>query len=793
MSEAGPDPKKPRPLSLSEQVDLASDQFEAALRDGQQPQIEGFLAAIPAAGRAALLRELVALEIDSQLKKGWTITFGNYYRRFPDDAPILDALQAEFNSRDSGIVVEVQVPVKVDVNAETVGLPNAPRRRIKHFELISILGEGGFGTVWHAKDLKLQRDVAIKIPRKDRIVASDMAFFLREARAAAKLHHPNIIAIHEVGEDESSAFIVSDLVHGINLKDWISTKKMSCIEAAILVGKMATAVHHAHERGIVHRDLKPANVLLDHGHEPHIADFGLAKRDAGDDSLAIESQLVGTPGYMSPEQANADHKAVDRRSDVYSLGAIFYELLTGQRVFRGELSMLLHQIQHSAPTPPRKIQPNVPRELEAICLKCLAKEREKRYATAQDLADDLDRFIGGETLRGIPTALPNRLRKWIWRNRRPTVAMILVAVIAIGLSAAVALSTGWHTVGLRPVEFTTDPPGCEITVVQIDPNTGEPDPAHIQRAPGRTPIVMGLVPGDYLVVAVLDDLRFHEVYRHVPLEGESMASGKYDHQYVSFLRTRPTGFKAWLEKLVPSTRVDGVLTFRSIQIPRPDVTLGMGFVEGANNLDRPAADGISQTTPWQIGPLFVDLHEVEKGDVEHFNTVRKRTRKYQIRNAQESIAPPSTALTYDDALGYMEAQGKRLPSAAEFHYLSTVVCPCTTSTSAKDQVALAEAPCVLSGRSQIWGLHGGVDEWTTTRPGGPFSGMRSDIPVSDFSLHRVVAHAEKSIGEAPASSTSFKIQSQVEKQNTVGARGVRSAKPRRNAEDFAAPTATSSR
>jgi serine/threonine protein kinase len=521
-------------------VDRLCDQFEAALRRGEAASIEQFLAGFPAAHRTELLRELVALEIDFRRARGETISFPHYFQRFPDAAKLLHEMQKVWNLQDSSGFIAVRDPVQMRDNVETVAYMPASPQRIRQFELLSVLGHGGFGAVWRARDTLLQREFAVKVPRKDRLFGMNMALFLREARAAAKLRHPNIVAIHEVGEEDSSAFIVSDFVDGMSLKAWLEIMHPTTTESAMLVAKLATAAQHAHERGIVHRDLKPANVLIDRLGEPHIADFGLAKRDTSEDSLAVSDQLVGTPAYMAPEQARGDHKAIDRRTDVYALGAILYEMLTGQRAFSGEIAMMLNQIQHVPPKAPRKIKPEIPRELEAICLKCLEKDPAKRYATAQELADDLHRHIAGQTLLGIPTPVPVRMQKWLYRHRRLMLPIAAIALVVAGLS--VFLYSHLRPAipsDLRQVQFKTMPHGCEITVVPIDPDTGEPDPTKIQQAIGvtqepdrRDQLTMSLTPGDYLVIAVLKDdaSRFHEVLRHVPRVGEEPIPGALWHQ-----------------------------------------------------------------------------------------------------------------------------------------------------------------------------------------------------------------------------------------------------------------------
>ncbi len=763
MSEPEPAPPETRPLEITDRIDRLCDQFEAALRSGKAASIEGLLAAVSESDRPELLQELVALEIEFRRSNGEAISFLQYYRRFPCAAKILDVLQNEWNLRDSSGFIAVRDPVKLDVNIDTIALPNAPRQKIKQFELLSILGHGGFGTVWRARDTLLQRDVAVKVPRKDRVIGMNMSLFLREARAAAKLRHPNIVAIHEVGEEDSSAFIVSDLVDGVSLRIWLETVRPSNTKSAMLVAKLATAAHHAHEHGVVHRDLKPSNILIDLRGEPHIADFGLAKRDAVEDSLAIDGQLVGTPAYMSPEQANGAHEAVDRRTDVYALGAILYELLTGQRAFSGEMSLMLNQIRHVPPQSPRKIKPEIPRELEAICLKCLAKAPAERYATAQDLANDLHRHIGGETLLGIPAAIPRRVHKWFRRNRRIVLTTLAVAVVASSL--AVFFHSHFRPVvpsHMRQVEFNTVPSGCEITVVAIDPDTGEPDPTKIQDAVGvtqdlnsRTPLTMTLAPGDYLVVAVLKDGSswFHEVLRHVPMTGELPIPTAAPHQSWGVVKGKEKGNKSH------------IVVAHEIRIPPPDVTTDMGFVDVTDRLQLPLLSTTSQAEPqrWHVPAFFVDLHE------------------FSFRSARAN---------FGGCLSILERDGKRFPSAAELYELAAVACPPQALNSGNDSGEASEPPCLLTRGKQITGLHSGNWEWTTTRPGGPFSGLAYSNRLPDLSILRMVG-----CGAMPAtddsnhslSMTSFHWQSEHNIELPVSYRGVRSAKPRRKPEDFVKP------
>lgn len=231
-------------------------------------------------------------------------------------------------------------------------------------------GVGAFGSVWKARDTKLDRTVAVKIPRKEQLDSAESEQFLREARSAAQLKHPNIVSVHEVGRDDGQTYIVTDYVEGVSLSSWLTGTKLTIRESAEPCLKVAYALEHAHEAGVIHRDLKPSNIMLDAQGEPHIMDFGLAKRETGDITMTLDRTVLGTPAYMSPEQAKGEAHSADRRTDVYSLGVILFETLTGERPFRGDHRMLLHKVLHREAPSPRSLKRSVPRDLETICLKC---------------------------------------------------------------------------------------------------------------------------------------------------------------------------------------------------------------------------------------------------------------------------------------------------------------------------------------------------------------------------------------------------------------------------------------
>jgi serine/threonine protein kinase len=397
--------------SAGERIDRICDGFERAFRQHEHPQIREYLKQIEKSAQSRLFAELVALEIDLLREGGLKPELDKYLADFPEYSQELNDL-GQF-----GIVLEWSSDGQPPVSETRVWSPAEPES-LDQFRLVRILGQGTFGIVWLARDTRLERDVALKVARQDRLESSDIDLFLREARAAANLAHPNIVAVHEIrnGQGVKDPYIVTALIDGPNLKNSPLMKGITPRKAAELTAKIARALHYAHRQGIVHRDLKPGNILLDAEDEPHLADFGLA--ESGDDTLSASGKLRGTPLYMAPEQATGHHEEVDARTDIYALGVILYELLTGQPPFRGALESLLYQISHSSPPRPRECRASVPVDLERICLKCLSKQRTARYQTAQDLAHDLDRYLNGESLRGINIPLPQRMQKWLWRNRR---------------------------------------------------------------------------------------------------------------------------------------------------------------------------------------------------------------------------------------------------------------------------------------------------------------------------------------------------------------------------------------
>src|SRR5580765_848599 len=317
-----------------------------------------------------------------------------------------------------------------------------PLRSFGDYELLEEIARGGMGIVYKARQKSLDRIVALKMLLLGERSGKDLAQrFRAEAAVAASLQHPNIVAMHEVSAHEGQPFFAMDFIEGQSLGKLNAECEVRNAEwlrrAARYVKIVAEAIHYAHEHGILHRDLKPSNVLIDPFDQPRVTDFGLAKNLHHDSELTLSGQVLGSPNYMSPEQAAAKRGLVGRRSDVYSLGAILYHLLTGRPPFVGEtLTDTLQDVVNTEPVSPRLLNPSVPRDLETLCLKCLEKEPARRYPTAQALAEDLDRFLRHEPIHARPIGPTARL--WRWCRRKPLVAslgavtLILLLAVAIG-------------------------------------------------------------------------------------------------------------------------------------------------------------------------------------------------------------------------------------------------------------------------------------------------------------------------------------------------------------------------
>ncbi len=415
MSDASWSHKETLPAEQAARVDAICDRFEKAHRAGQRPRIEDYLAEAPEEVRLPLLRELVALDIELRRQRDEAVTATEYEARFPQlDPQWLAGLES----------------------AAAAALPCVPG-----YEILGVLGRGGMGVVYKARQVSLDRIVALKLILAGQLASPDeIRRFRREARVAGTLDHAHIVPIYEVGEHQGQHYFSMKLVEGTSLAKELPYYRQHHRDGARLLATVARAVDYAHGRGILHRDLKPANILLDADKQPHVTDFGLAKRLEGASKLTDSRAVVGTLGYMPPEQV-AQAQGQDNLSpaaDVFSLGATLYKLLTGRPPFQGATEMdVLLQTLEKEPKRPRALNPRVHWDLETICLKCLDKRPERRYRSAAALADALERWADGRPILDRRVGRAERL--WLWCRRKPVVASLTAGaallLVLVGFTA----------------------------------------------------------------------------------------------------------------------------------------------------------------------------------------------------------------------------------------------------------------------------------------------------------------------------------------------------------------------
>ena len=422
----------PGQVKLAHRVDAACLDFERDWRSGARPRIESYLEAAHPSDRNELLRELVALEVELRQSVGERPARADYAVRFPDFASLVDTVLHDCLSTQA---YESEPSAALDDGTVS---PERSLPCVAGYDVLGKLGRGGMSVVYLARNVRLDRLCALKMIAAGEFAdPTILARFRAEATTIARLRHSGIVQIYHVSEDEQKPYLELEYVEGGSLSARLDGTPWSPSEAARLIAEVAVAVNEAHRHGIVHRDLKPGNVLMGPDGQPKVSDFGLARLIGEDSELTRTHSILGTPCYMSPEQAGGNAHGVGPAADVHALGAILYELLTGRPPFHGtSVIETVEQVKTLDPVAPSRFQPGIPCDLETICLTCLHKEPERRYSSAFGLAEDLSRFQRGEPILARRAGWFEHARTWVRRN--PTravlaaVSALLVLVLTLG-------------------------------------------------------------------------------------------------------------------------------------------------------------------------------------------------------------------------------------------------------------------------------------------------------------------------------------------------------------------------
>ncbi len=425
------DPTVAQPAGSDGLLEAALDDLRRRWRRGERDLAADYPERHPALRSAEAVAALLYQEFLLRGEAGEDVSFDDYLRQFPQYAEPLRRLRQADTLLESALLPQAAADLR--------GV------RVGDYELLEEIDRGGMGVVYRARQLSLGRTVALKMILGGGPGSAAGGRRLRnEAEAAARLQHPGIVAIYEVGEWQGQPFFSMEHVAGTTLAALVREHPLPAARAAHYVEAVARAVQHAHENGVLHRDLKPSNVLIGADDRPRVTDFGLARQARADDRLTATGEVLGTPNYMPPEQASDKHGPVGAASDVYALGAVLYELLTGRPPFQAETRFdTLLLVLHNDPVPPSRLNPKVPRDLETVCLKCLHKEPLRRYPTAAALAEDLGRFRRGEPVRARPVGAGERAARWCRRNRAVT-ALVAGLFLALTTGLAVSLSQWWR-------------------------------------------------------------------------------------------------------------------------------------------------------------------------------------------------------------------------------------------------------------------------------------------------------------------------------------------------------------
>jgi serine/threonine protein kinase len=736
------------PVNLNLEIDRICDAFETSYQRNEHPRIEDYLDETLGEPETQLT-ELVLVELAYRRKAGETITFEEYLERFPRYSNVLRDLSDDF-------VFEIPGAFKTPP-------------RIENLESYEFAGSGSFAVVWKAWDTNLRRFVAVKTPRQAIPTPRDRELFLREARVVAQTKHPNIVPVFSADEKGGRVYIVYDFVHGMTLRERLSAGPMAPIAAAKVCVKIADAIHHVHQLGIVHRDLKPANIMLDRANEPHVMDFGLAKLIDVASTIGACDNPLGTPAYMSPEQAAGNSNETDARSDIYTLGVLLYELVSGKHVFEGSREDLIQKIRFHEPQLLSKLVPEIDRSLALICHKCLEKNKHDRYCTAAELASDLGRFINGKSAKARPVPAAIHFYRWINHHKLLTTLCLAIPLLFVALffksqpqptAAIVEEAPEYRTVLIKTLSR-----GAVVTSIFCDPKTGEPLELSRKVTLEQTPGSQVLTPGLYLVTAVLktpEGVLSCEVHRTVP--GAASYSPSMGTSWEQF-QTLPSGEVQW----------------PALKFSTPELKVDMVLMPGTDQFEFDGPDGRNTVS---ISPFYVATREFTFGDL-------MMIRPAQAGNDTPAMKQRSTRtmpLRYDWAEHWAEESGCRLLTDPEFAYLAKMANEAQVQRKIKPEDAakfkeaggstLDEIPT----KPPIRGILTGYAEWTSTWATSP----RATVDVTGGvanperpQFYRIIRGGTANCGprDYPRAPNTAAVASIYQDQTTVGFRLARTPHP----------------
>lgn len=527
------------------------------------------------------------------------------------------------------------------------------------FKFAEVLGEGGFGVVALCQDTVLNRPVAIKVAKTDSVVHRDL--FLREARAICSLRHPHIVRVYDIAADEKQTYIVSEYVDGSTLLRWINRDNHSVDDAIEMCCRILDGVEHAHQHGIVHRDLKPSNIMVDSDGVPRILDFGLSRYTQNPDDTVMQSgNPIGTPSYMSPEQVQGDPDAIDHRTDIYSMGVILYQMVTGRLPYAGTRSEIYRSIAEE-PEPPElgATRYPVPPPLKAICRRAMSKRPADRYPTAAAMADDLARLRQGRPVSVYRRLYGRRVRRLVRRSWLPVASLLFAALAAWGGWAWYQNWLANHPTVL--VELATVPPVAQLTWTPVDTQTGKlADDQTFETSAGE---MKRVPPGFYLVRAESGD-SIIEVFRTVPVDRERALIQTYNYRGHDVLLAHRSSWlpEGWKENDGPEYFV---LPQIRLAVDSPAVDAPMTFIPAAQFRigSDPSVSAFLQGE-YHTAPIQMRTHEV---------TWRELISVWKDVNlaADVDLDSPVTPINWDLATAWAEAAGERLPFFAESYAAAT--------------------------------------------------------------------------------------------------------------------------